>query len=151
MVLRDGTGKIRRLWGGYSPKTYDAEFMRTHRQWFREQLGGVAILADTHFFSACDYIRHPEILATPPKNAGVDLLRSRGFATTTKEAKKRSKKIKETRGVVEQVFAGIKHTFLPLAGGPYQVWREPETELDHVVTWACGVHNRQRDLAALRE
>lgn len=102
MVLRDGTGKIsEKAWGGYSPKTYDAEFMRTHRQWFEENLRGTAILADTHFFSARDYIKNPEILATPPKNAGVDLLRARGLATTTKEAKNRSKKIKETRGVVE--------------------------------------------------
>ena len=52
MALRDGNMKIRYVWGGYSPKTYDAEFMRNHKKWFKDNLSGVAILADTHFFKA---------------------------------------------------------------------------------------------------
>lgn len=147
-ILRDGNGKICKLWGGYSPKVYDADFVKVEKSWLEGNLQGTAIFADTHYFKARDYVTDPEFLATPPENVSADLLTLRGFATTTKEARKRSKFIKNNRGVVEQCFAAMKDTFIPLAGGPYTSWRESEHELDHVVEWACGVYNRQKTLAA---
>ncbi len=146
MTLRDGSGRIRKMWGGYSPKTYDSEFMRIEQQFFKENLAGSAILADTHFFAARDHIRDPDILATPPPNCSVDLLTMRGFSTTTAEAEKKSADITSKRGVVETAYARTKGIFIPLAGGPHEKWREPETQLDFVVTWAFGVHNRLCDL-----
>jgi hypothetical protein len=151
MILRDGTGKIRRVWGGYSPKVFDSDFMASQRQWLEENLAGTAILADTHFFKAREYIKNPDILATPPPNIKEDKLRSRGFALTTKEAAKKSKIIKEHRGVVEQKFANIKRTFLSLSGAPYTVWREPERELDYVVSLAFGVANREQEIRERRD
>jgi len=147
-ILRDGCGKICKLWGGYSPKVYDSDFVKIEKQWLERHLRGTAILADTHYFKGREYISNPEILATPPDNASADLLKLRGFSTTTKEARVRSKAIKNNRGVVEQCFAAMKNTFIPLAGGPYTSWRESGLELDFVVEWACGVYNRQKQLAA---
>ncbi len=145
MTLRDGSGRVRKLWGGYSPKVYDSHFMSLKRRWFKRKLAGTGILADMHFFEARAHIKDPDILATAPPKITADLLRVRGYAEDTREAKRKSAAITKKRGVVEQIYARVKKIFLPLAGGPYHVWREPESELDYVVEWACGVHNRLID------
>jgi hypothetical protein len=72
-ILRDGCGKICKLWGGYS------DFVKSEKQWLERHLRSTAILADTHYFKGREYISNSEILATPPDNASADLLKLRGF------------------------------------------------------------------------
>ncbi len=112
---------------------------------FKDNLAGTAILANTHFFAARDHIRDPDILATPPPNCGVDLLLTmRGFSTTTAEAEKKSKDITAKRGVVETAYARTKGIFISPCWRPTR--EVARTQLDFVVTWAFGVHNRLCDL-----
>jgi hypothetical protein len=143
MALVDGDRLIRRLWGGYSPKFYDGQFMRLEKRWFEEKCAGTAILADTHFFAARELINDPEIIAPPPENATEDLLFRRNFASDTAEAARKRNDITERRGVVEQTFASIKALSAFLAGGPGDKWQDDPDELDSVVEWVVGVHNKR--------
>jgi hypothetical protein len=49
MVLRDGKGKIRKMWGGYSLKVFDGHFLELFKKWFENKLNGVGVIADQHF------------------------------------------------------------------------------------------------------
>jgi hypothetical protein len=49
MVLADGKGVIRKLWGGYSPKIHDGNWLEIHKEWFEENLVGGVVVADNHF------------------------------------------------------------------------------------------------------
>ena len=47
MILMNGC--IREVWGGYSPKVYDGDFLKINRKWLEKKLKGAAVAADTHF------------------------------------------------------------------------------------------------------
>jgi hypothetical protein len=49
MALSDAHGCFHMLWGGYSPKVYDGEFLKMQRQFIEEELAGATVLADNHF------------------------------------------------------------------------------------------------------
>jgi len=97
MVMADGFGLVRQAWGGYSPKVYDAHFLRIVKPWLEENCRGISIIGDTHFFSAADVISDPQIIAPAPSNAGIDLLRRRNFAQDTAEADTRRAQVTELR------------------------------------------------------
>jgi hypothetical protein len=48
-VLRDGHGRIRKVWGGYSPKIYDGSLLELNREWFEENLANAGVIADQQF------------------------------------------------------------------------------------------------------
>lgn len=143
MVIADGDRLVRYAWGGYSPKVYDAHFCAVAKPTLEQHCRGTSILGDTHFFSACDHIEDPVFIASPPENAGIDLLRRRGFAQDTNEVATRRAQVKAARGVVEQVFASIKRSSVYLRAPAYFKWQDAPDELDHVFYWAVGVHNKK--------
>jgi len=49
MFLQDGRGHFQRLWGGYSPKLFDGDFLDLKRRWLEEKLSGSGVVADNHF------------------------------------------------------------------------------------------------------
>ena len=49
MAVFDGKGKIRKLWGGYSPKQHDGMFLKEHKQELSHDFEGGVIVADNHF------------------------------------------------------------------------------------------------------
>jgi hypothetical protein len=49
MFLMDGKRRIRKLWGGYSPKMYDGDFIKMNKEFFEEHCSGVGIVGDIHF------------------------------------------------------------------------------------------------------
>ena len=51
MTISDAKGKIRRLYGGYSPKFYDGHFLEAAKTEIEDRFSGAGIIADTHFNS----------------------------------------------------------------------------------------------------
>ena len=49
MILRNGRGRIRKLWGGYSLKVFDEHFLEIGKRWFEKRLAGAGVVADQHF------------------------------------------------------------------------------------------------------
>ena len=36
MAMTDAKGRMHRLWGGYSPKVYDSDFLELFKPWFEK-------------------------------------------------------------------------------------------------------------------
>lgn len=49
MVILDGSGAVKRLWGGYSPKQHDGSFLKEHKNEITDNFSGGVIIADNHF------------------------------------------------------------------------------------------------------
>lgn len=64
MVLVDGKSRIRKIWGGYSPKIYDSDMVTATRDWYEEHLEGAGVYADAHFTKATKTWRDP-VFYTP--------------------------------------------------------------------------------------
>ncbi len=47
--LSDAAGKLRKVWGGYSPKVYDGYMVEVNQEWFETALAGATVIADSHF------------------------------------------------------------------------------------------------------
>jgi len=146
MFLRDGSGRICKIWGGYSPKVYDADIVCSNKDYLEGHFKGAAIVGDTHFFSARATVKNPEIIAPPPDNVSDNLLRERGITCTRDEVRRKSADIRHFRARVEGPFSRVKKMFKCIDGGPYHAWRESPAELDNLLTWAVGVHNRRREV-----
>jgi hypothetical protein len=141
MALGDGNGVIRKIWFGYSPKRHDSSFVLEHRDFFEDNLKGIAILGDEHFSKAARQLRDPRIIATPRSNATIAKVRETGFATTQAELERHRADVQHFRARVELPFAAIKNIFKCLSKGASYPFMEDFDELDNVVMWAAGLHN----------
>lgn len=56
--IQNAQGLVVKLWGGYSPKVYDGTFITLQRDWIEENLQGVGVFADQHYFSASRDFTH---------------------------------------------------------------------------------------------
>jgi hypothetical protein len=142
MVLSTADGIIRKIWPAYSPKRYDSDKVRDHRDFFDSELRGVAIVGDNHFYTAREYLRHAIIVvpsreADPPRNRADRASGEIGNAEIV-----RNRKIRALRARVETSFAMITNKVESLKG-PF--W-EDEFLQDDVVTFAAGVHNYVKQL-----
>jgi hypothetical protein len=67
MFIRDANGIVRKLWGWYSPKVYDAHFVDLQQEWFEEALHDAIVIADAHFRSAAYTLKNPKLVTNIPK------------------------------------------------------------------------------------
>lgn len=137
MFLSTADGVIRKIWPAYSPKRYDGDKLRDHRDFFDTYLKGVVVIGDNHFLAAKEYLRECEILAPsterqPPKRKADRLPGDPG----EKEIKRNSK-IRRLRARVETTFATLSNKVKSLTTPFYE-----EIHVhDDIVTFAAGVHN----------
>lgn len=142
MVLQDGDRRIHWFCGGYSPKVYDGHLLEIQKQFLEDNLKKSVIIADGHFILGRklfdDITFHlPVIRPSPgrPKKGGGP---PKIVPPLTKEQKHYNKLHSSLRSRVESPFAWIKNTF-PMLKFPFC---EDEYQLDSLVTFAFGVHNK---------
>ena len=68
MVLRDGKGRVMKLWGGYSPKIYDSHFVEAYCDWFEENLLGGFVYGDGHFVAAAKMLKKSGVKFITPRD-----------------------------------------------------------------------------------
>jgi len=49
MAIQDGHGRFCALWGEYSPKVWDGEWLRLYQPWVEACLAGTSVIGDPHF------------------------------------------------------------------------------------------------------
>lgn len=49
MAVVDAKGRPVKIWGGYSPKVYDGDFLKINQDFIEEKFNGATIIADYHF------------------------------------------------------------------------------------------------------
>jgi len=48
-IQDDGYGRFCALWGEYSPKVWDGEWLRLYQPWVEACLAGASVIGDQHF------------------------------------------------------------------------------------------------------
>jgi len=138
MVVEDGERRVRKIWGGYSPKIYDRNFIEAIKEEFRSSFKGATFIADQHFGSCKKFFRDVEWITKfeePPEEEGNP--DQKDAWQLTAEQKKINLQIKATRSRVESPFGIIKSKFTVL-DKPFA--KSPE-DLDNLIFFAVGLHN----------
>ena len=150
-VVCDARGKVQRLWGGYSPKVYDGDWVDVMKEELAATLKGGHIVADTHYETAnatlkkigkqkhvVFYTPYAKPRGRKPKTTdGVSQDQSRGLRVLTTEQKEWNKRIQHIRARVESPFGLIKNKWKGLGGTFY----EDEDQQNYLVLLAIGAHN----------
>ncbi len=144
MVLCTGDGIIRKLWMAYSPKMYDSDKIKHHKDFFDGDLGDVGVVGDNHFLAAREHFRFCDIVAPSRAKPNEGHGKKRKTTDVGPTEEKRNNEIRRLRARVETPFANMKKKVKSLAHPFY----EDEDMHDGVVIFAAGVHNfvHQRNL-----
>lgn len=138
MFLSDAQGRVRKVWGGYSPKLYDAHLCEANKDWFREHCNDVGIIGDMHFKSAAAAELKPAILYGPSEdeqwNEEDDCIDA---PSITQKHLTLKQKHKDLHSRIERAPGAIKNRFQCLE----EAWPEELHQLDCVVRFASGLHN----------
>lgn len=140
MFLRDGKGKVRKVWGGYSPKTFDGHWLRVQREWLEEELAGAGVIADNHFVWGTKNLHRVKFycnlreLHSCQEDIDPD-------PTNYLSAKQRTLnlKIKQLRARVENTFGQMLGMFTSLS----KPWAEGKQQQDYLVLVAAAVLNKK--------
>jgi hypothetical protein len=137
MIIRDGH-KIRKIWGGYSPKLYDGHWLELNREWVEQNLRGAAVLADCHFewgrknFNGVTYHTPYQRRVSPgDADSGADV------TVLTREQEAYSEQVRSARARIENTFGQITTKWRCLT----EPWAESEDQLDHVIFIAAACYN----------
>lgn len=138
MVFSDAKGRIRRVWGGFSPKLYDSHWLALKKRSLEKKLKGATVIADQHFRSGSSEMRNFTILTqhpSPSKKKGKT--RGSGVAKLTKRQQNWNSAHKKIRSRVESPFGIVKGRFEALK----KRWAGSKNQQSYLVLFAFGVHN----------
>lgn len=138
MFVRDGLGRVRRIWGGYSPKLYDGHFIELLGEYIDKELAGANIIADQHFEYGNQYLNECYIW-TPPKEPSIGKRdnEGEGLYKLSKEQASFKRQHQTLRARVENVFGLLSRKFVCLR----EPWADSDKQLDHVVMIAAAIYN----------
>jgi len=129
MVLQDAHATILKIWGGYSPKVYDSDFLEVEKVFFEEKLEDGVIIADNHFSGGKKLFKKPKFYTNfaerpkkRPRDASSDL---EDLTLDTKKQRKFNVGHSHARARVERPFGHLKVKFealdVPWAGELHQL------------------------------
>lgn len=133
MILRDASGRIRKVWGGYSPKVFDGDFLKINRDWLEENLMGATVLADQHFEWGRKHIDSVTFITphkTPARRANME-----GTGQLTAQQKHDNETLHAARATVELAIGRLVGTFEALQ----HHWRESDEQLACLVWTAAAI------------
>lgn len=139
LIIFDGQGRVRKWWGGYSPKIYDGHMLEVKRRWIQSHLQHAVLVGDTHFAWGRKHLGQQVKLHTRLKQPRTGKKGKRKRELSAKE-KKYNEDVERARARVERWFAAIKSNVRAL----HKAWYEEEEELDSMVSFAVGVHNHNK-------
>lgn len=138
MFLRDGTGKVRGLWGGYSPKTYDGHWLRAQRAWLEKKLKGAGVVADNHFHWGVENLHNVKFFCNTRKRKCCTEDEESGIIEEVTDTRRdHNQSVKCARARIENTFGEMVTTF----GALSKPWASSDTQQDYLVQIAVGVHN----------
>jgi len=139
MMLSDCHGFVQKIWGPYSPKTFDGDFLKTHSTELSNDLQGCTVVADCHFESArnSNLIAGSRFLVPYSEKRG---RKSKHLDQPAQEMeplrKNYNRLVRNLRARVES-FGLIKQRFKALSG-PFS---EDDNQLEYLVTFAAVIEN----------
>jgi DDE superfamily endonuclease len=151
-MLCDAHGSVQKLWGGYSPKIYDGDWIKILKETLVEQFEGAHIIADTHFETGnrtmkdiggeekvkfYHPISHPRGRKRKKTTTDFDDDPSCGQKKLTAAQTLWNEKVSHIRARVESPFGLVKQKWGGLGG----VFYEDKQQQNYLVYIAIGVHN----------
>jgi hypothetical protein len=150
-VICNARGRVQRLWGGYSPKVYDGEWVDIMKEELVHHFSGAHIIADTHYEMANRIFkkigkekqivfytpiakprgRKPKTMTTPTND------QSRGLRVLTTQQQEWNKRVSHVRARIESPFGLIKMKWKGLGS----TFFEDEDQQNFLVFLAVGTHN----------
>ena len=143
MLIQGAATRILKVWGGYSPKIYDGDFLTINRSKIETLFDGGVIVADNHFskgrklFKNIKFYTNYKKQQQGKKRKRADPADDDLVANITREQEQFNKQHQSARARVEDPFGWIKRKFKCL-GKP---WMESQEQLDAMVLFACAVYN----------
>ena len=146
MFLQDAKGRFRKVWGGYTPKLYDGDFLAINKQSIETELEGAQICADNHFSVGKRMFNgehKPKIFtnfAIQKKDTehGNEPAADKDVTPTINKHQRAFNKIhQKLRARVEMPYGLMKTKFQCLA----HPWQEDDEQLDYQVRFAAGLLN----------
>ena len=134
----DAQGRCRGLWGGYSPKIIDSQWVEIYKNELSEKYRGSHIIADGHYYASRNQVEGVKFVTPIPetvKEVPNDLQRYLGI---TKKDKEINRKIRNLRARVEAPFGQLKNKFKSLS----TTFKEDADQLDCLIFYAVAIHNK---------
>jgi hypothetical protein len=138
--LCDAEGQIKKIWGGYSPKIYDGDWLEMNARWLEKKLAGANVIADTHFEWGTKNLTKVNFVTPIPKPRG---RRKRDLGgrpipkTLTKKEATFTQHVHSVRSRVENVFGRLGQKIDALT----VPFREGKKQLDYLVWFGAGLLN----------
>jgi len=137
MFVRNARGKILKIWGGYSPKLFDGNFIELLHNDIDKEFAGAHFIGDSHFEYGNQFLTNVKIWTNANKNDPED---SEGAAPISKTKKSDAIYLRQHRRLrarVENGFGIMSQLFASLA----IPWSEDVKQLDYLVHIAAAILN----------
>jgi len=137
MVIQDVSRKIKKAWGGYSPKIHNSQFLKAQQDTIVTNFAGATIIGDSHFLwgNTLDGIK----FVVPTIWCAGDADTMEGAQQLNEQEKQDNKLIHTTHAHVEGPFSHMKETFEALKG-PFADGEEQQTCMFWLAVGVHGVH-----------
>ena len=136
MLIASASGRIRGVYGGYSPKLYDAHWVQANAHYLNRVFDGATIIADQHFRSA-GKLRKVDFLTCELKSNRSDFLTETQWAAYEEKRKRNNRHVKALRARIESIFGLLVNKWKSLQ----QRFGDPPEQLDYLLFIACAVYN----------
>jgi len=141
MFVRDGKGKIRKLWGGYSPKIYDGHWLQAQKEWLEEKLAGAVVVADNHFLWGKKHLKKVKFHCNHSERCHCREEEETDIEFPLSKAKiTYNKAVSIARARIESTFGEMIQTFEALA----KPWGSSEFQQECLVWIAAGIFNEDQ-------
>ena len=138
-LLCDGFGTPLKIFGGYSPKCYDAHWVSINKNWLNNELNHCIIMGDCHYWSAQAELSKSKLIASMPQTIkpknGLVTVGLKTLNVDSDEFKYNQHTIKQVRSNVERPFGQMKQMFNSLP----TKFRDGIDQLDCLVKFADAV------------
>jgi hypothetical protein len=138
-AIFDAAGRVRGLWGGYSPKIIDNQWVEMNKHTLKEKFDGSTIIADGHYYASRKKVDGITFVVPTPKTVKKQTNNADDSTKLTKEQQTLNKQIRNLRARVELPFGIIHNKFKALS----KTFRDNADQLDYLVFYAFGIYNRQ--------
>lgn len=138
MFLRNKKGKVRKMWGGYSPKTFDGDWLKCNTEWLEENLNGSAVVADNHFMWRKKHLKKVTFHVNSAEKRCCQEDSSDSIEDSISKAKRKySRSVEEARARVENLFGQMTTMFETLK----KPWTMSDEQQNYLVATAAGIVN----------
>jgi hypothetical protein len=138
MMLQDAKTRIFKIWGPYSRKVFDSNFIEIVSDWFDDNSKDTSIIADNHFTSANRYCENVKFLTNYKESDNPSNMDTQeGYKKLTNKQCSWNEAHRKARARVESPFGRIKTMFKSLG----TLYRKNEESQKQLVNIACAILN----------